>query len=68
MKTTLAAMAMGGGRDTEKDLFGKPGGYRSVLSAKTLAFPCPVCGGAITRKAYMGGNVYFCAACQPERK
>ena len=68
LKTTLAAMTMGGGRDTEKDLFGTPGGYRSVLSAKTLAYPCPVCGGPITRKAYMGGNVYFCPVCQPVRK
>ena len=59
-------MTAKGGRSTEKDLYGKPGGYASVLTAKTLALPCPACCGAITRAAYMGGNVYFCANCQPE--
>lgn len=65
VKDTLAAMAKGGGRDTEKDLFGKPGGYKTLLSRKTHGFPCPRCGGAVERKAYLGGNVYFCATCQP---
>jgi len=65
VKTTLAAMTNAGGRDTEKDLYGAPGGYRTLLSAKTIALPCPVCGGGIVREAYMGGNVYFCPACQP---
>ncbi|MCL2423208.1 MAG: hypothetical protein FWD11_04845 [Micrococcales bacterium] len=62
---TLQDMTAAGGRDTEKDLFGQPGRYRTVLSAKTLALPCPQCGGSITRKAFLGGNVYFCPACQP---
>jgi len=66
VKDTLAEMTAKGGRSTEKDLYGNPGGYPSVLSAKTLALPCPACCGAITRTAYMGGNVYFCANCQPE--
>jgi len=26
---------------------------------------CPVCGAAIVRQAYLGGNVYFCPVCQP---
>jgi len=65
VKTTLAAMADAGGRDTEKDLFGEPGGYRTVLCAKTAALPCPRCGGSIVRQAYLGGNVYFCPTCQP---
>lgn len=65
IKETLARMAEQGGRDTEKDLYGKPGGYRTLLSRKTLAFPCPKCGGPLERKAYLGGNVYFCPACQP---
>ncbi len=65
MKSTLARMAALGGRDTEKDLFGEPGGYHTLLSAKTANGPCPFCGGAITRMAYLGGNVYFCGTCQP---
>jgi len=65
VKETLLAMRQGGGRDTEKDLFGQAGGYRTILSSKTYSQPCPVCGGAILRKAYLGGNVYFCPHCQP---
>lgn len=61
----LTAMADGGGRDTERDLFDRPGGYRTILSAKTRELPCPRCGGSIVRKAFLGGNVYFCPACQP---
>jgi len=64
IKQTLLDMTMHGGRNTEKDLFGCPGGYVTKLSAKTKDAPCPVCGGEIVRMAYMGGNVYFCGTCQ----
>lgn len=64
VKNTLQEMADKGGRDTEKDLFGHPGGYKTALSAKTLSAPCPQCMGPITRQAYMGGNIYFCHHCQ----
>lgn len=62
---TLRAMVAAGGRDTEKDLHGNPGGYKTLLSAKTWRQPCPVCGGEIVKQAYLGGSVYFCPACQP---
>ena len=61
---TLASMTAGGGRDTEKDIFGVIGGYAAKLSAKTKNQPCPVCGSEIKREAYLGGNIYFCPACQ----
>lgn len=61
----LKQMAAQGGRDTEKDLFGKPGGYRTLLSKNTVAQGCPRCHGAITKEAYLGGSVYYCATCQP---
>lgn len=64
VKATLAAMAAGGGRDTETDLLGRPGGYVTRLSRNTAGQPCPVCGGSITKEAYLGGSVYYCAACQ----
>ena len=64
VKSTLKEMRDCGGRDTERDLFGKPGGYPTVLSSKTLALPCPVCGGGLKREAYLGGNIYFCPMCQ----
>lgn len=65
VRDTLRQMTEAGGRDTEKDLFGNPGGYQTILSKNTLKRPCPKCGGQITRQAYMGGSVYFCPACQP---
>lgn len=65
---TLRAMTDAGGRDTENDMQGNPGGYRTLLSAKTYKDPCPVCGGTIIREPYMGGNVYYCPACQPPTK
>ena len=64
VKRTLSEMVEHGGRDTENDLFGNPGGYKTKLSAKTKDMPCPVCGGAIVKEAYMGGSVYFCPTCQ----
>lgn len=65
VKGTLSAMVAGGGRDTEKDLHGERGGYQTILSVRTLDRPCPGCGGTITRRAFLGGNVYYCEACQP---
>ncbi len=65
VKQTLADMAAKGGRDVEKDLFGKPGGYHTLLSNKTLAQPCLQCGSMLVRQAYLGGNIYFCPGCQP---
>ncbi|GAA3803195.1 DNA-formamidopyrimidine glycosylase family protein [Cellulomonas soli] len=64
VRSTLAAMVAGGGRDTEKGLSGEPGGYRTVLSRRTLELPCPRCGGRIVKETYLGGGVYFCTGCQ----
>ena len=68
VKTTLRQMADRGGRDTETDLFGNPGGYQTLMSKNGLNKPCSGCGGEIVKKAYMGGSVYYCPACQQERK
>lgn len=68
VKNTLKQMADQSGRDTETDLFGNPGGYQTLMSKNTVGKPCPVCGGAIVKAAYMGGSVYYCPACQKERK
>lgn len=65
IRDVSADMLRLGGRDTETDIFGKRGGYPVRLSAKALGNPCPVCGGKIERKAYMGGNIYYCTNCQP---
>jgi len=65
LKETLAEMTRLGGRDTEKDLLGNAGGYRTLLSRHTVGRPCPVCGAEIMKAAYLGGAVYWCPACQP---
>jgi formamidopyrimidine-DNA glycosylase len=64
---TLRSMLEGGGRNTERDLFGAYGGYETKLSKKTVGTPCRVCGSAITKQAYLGGSVYFCPTCQRAR-
>jgi len=64
-KSVLAQMAAQGGRDTERDLFWRAGGYATILCAATAGAPCPACGEAIQKEAYLGGSVYYCPACQP---
>jgi len=65
VKDTLAEMTRLGGRDTEKDLFGSAGGYRTLLSKNTVGKPCPLCGTDIQKASYLGGAVYWCPMCQP---
>jgi formamidopyrimidine-DNA glycosylase len=64
VKSVLWKMVECGGRDTENDLFGRPGGYKTVLSKNTTGTPCPVCSTTILKEAYMGGSIYFCPRCQ----
>jgi formamidopyrimidine-DNA glycosylase len=64
VKNTLAAMLAGGGRDIESDLFGHPGGYKSILCKSTVNKPCPVCRTNIKKEAYLGGSIYYCPKCQ----
>lgn len=62
----MSEMVRGGGRDTEKDLLGISGGYRTLMSKYTYLAGCPACGGTVTKEAYMGGSVYYCPVCQPK--
>ena len=64
VKNTISTMATKGGRDTELDLFGSFGGYKTILCKNTVNKPCPVCGTIIKKEAYMGGSVYYCEKCQ----
>jgi len=68
VKSLLSKMTELGGRDKEKDIFGKPGGYVTVMSKKNDGAPCPVCGTPIRRFSYLGGNVYVCEGCQGSGK
>ncbi|MCL1995928.1 MAG: endonuclease VIII [Defluviitaleaceae bacterium] len=66
VKSTLKAMRDGGGRDTEKDLFNKGGGYQTILSANSWkrSGACSVCVGDLVKASYMGGAIYYCPTCQ----
>ncbi len=64
LKDVLRDMSEQGGRDTEKDIYGKPGGYYTVMSKNNVTMTCPACGGRIKKEAYLGGNIYYCPNCQ----
>ncbi|MGE5374472.1 MAG: DNA-formamidopyrimidine glycosylase family protein [Bacteroidota bacterium] len=64
IKSVLQKMTRQGGRDTENDLFGCPGGYQTILSKNTVGKPCPVCDTIIKKEAYLGGSIYVCEGCQ----
>ncbi|MBE5962088.1 MAG: endonuclease VIII [Lachnospiraceae bacterium] len=65
----LKKMEEQGGRDTERDLFNKAGGYRTCMSKKTYTEgSCPICGGKIQKESYLGGTIYYCPDCQPLKK
>ena len=63
-RAVLLEMSRRGGRDTEKDLFGNPGGYKTKLSKKTVGKSCLGCGSTISKDNYLGGSIYFCTKCQ----
>lgn len=64
VRLTLSRMASNGGRNTEQDIFGYPGGYHTLLCKNTVNKPCPNCESLIQKQAYMGGSIYFCPTCQ----
>jgi len=64
VKGVLMAMTAQGGRDTERDLFWQPGGYKTILSKNTVDTPCPACGSIILKEPYLGGAIYYCPECQ----
>ncbi|MBU0595318.1 endonuclease VIII [Candidatus Bipolaricaulota bacterium] len=61
---TMAEAVRLGGRDTEKDLLGKPGGYVPLLDRRTNGTACPECGTTIEKIQYLGGSCYVCPSCQ----
>jgi formamidopyrimidine-DNA glycosylase len=65
LRATLRQMVEQGGRDSELDLYGRPGGYKRILHSQVVGHPCPGCGAPIERQSFLGGSVYFCPICQP---
>ncbi|MEA4890557.1 MAG: DNA-formamidopyrimidine glycosylase family protein [Clostridiaceae bacterium] len=65
IRTTLDRMVSQGGRDTERNMLGQPGGYKTRLSKNTVHLPCTICGQIIKKEAFLGGSIYYCPGCQP---
>ncbi|MGD8554917.1 MAG: zinc finger domain-containing protein [Anaerolineales bacterium] len=64
IKHTLKQAVDLGGRDSERDLYNRPGGYSRILDSRTVGRPCPECGTPIEKIRYLGGASYFCPSCQ----
>ncbi len=64
IKSILTDMWKKGGRDTEYDLYGCRGGYKTILSKNTVNKPCPECNTLIKKENYLGGSIYICEKCQ----
>jgi len=62
--TTMREAVGKGGRDTEKDLYGRPGAYVPILDQRADGRPCPGCGAPIQKISYLGGSCYVCPSCQ----
>lgn len=52
-----------GGRVSECDLYGRPGGYEPLMGRHGQ--PCPACGRAVEKLTVQGTASYVCPACQP---
>lgn len=61
---TISQATAKGGRDTEVDIYGNPGGYPKILDSRSAGNPCPTCGASIEKIQYLGGACYFCPKCQ----
>jgi formamidopyrimidine-DNA glycosylase len=53
------------GRDSERDLFGHPGGYRRIMDKSAIGQPCIACGTRVEKFAFLGGACTVCPQCQP---
>jgi formamidopyrimidine-DNA glycosylase len=64
IQETVQLAIEAGGREEERDLFDRPGGYHRLMSSQTAGTPCPACGTMIEKMAYLGGACYLCPQCQ----
>jgi len=64
IRETLEQAVELGGRDTERDLYDRRGGYRRILDSKSVGQPCPECGTPVEKIQYLGGACYLCPVCQ----
>ncbi|MBN2379500.1 hypothetical protein JXM67_06830 [candidate division WOR-3 bacterium] len=55
----LADAARKGGRDSEVDIYGKPGRYRVILDKRMRDQPCPECGTIIQKSNILGSTFHL---------
>jgi formamidopyrimidine-DNA glycosylase len=56
IRGTLKAMVELGGRNTERDMYNRFGGYPVKMSTKSKGEPCTVCGTAIEKLSIWAGR------------
>jgi formamidopyrimidine-DNA glycosylase len=64
IRETLGQAVDQRGRDTERDLYNQPGGYRCTMDRRSVGQPCSGCGTPIEKILYLGGACYICPQCQ----
>ncbi len=64
IQETLSVAIRQGGREDERDLLDRPGGYQRMMSSQTVGQACPNCGTKIEKLAYLGGACFLCPRCQ----
>jgi formamidopyrimidine-DNA glycosylase len=64
IRSTVDQAVRLGGRNDERDLFGRTGGYIRIMDKNAAGRPCPECGRKIEKVQYLGGACYYCARCQ----
>lgn len=64
IKKTLKDALKLGGRDSEVDLYDKPGKYKIILDKRMIGQPCPGCGTTIEKSNILGSTCYVCPICQ----
>lgn len=64
IQETMSEAIKQGGREDERDLYDRPGGYMRLMGSQTAGTACPVCGTTIQKIAYLGGACYLCPQCQ----
>lgn len=64
IKKTLKDALKLGGRDSEVDLYDKPGKYKVILDKRMIGQSCPECGTTIEKSNILGSTCYVCPTCQ----
>jgi formamidopyrimidine-DNA glycosylase len=64
IKAVPSAIISAGGKNIDKDIYGKLGGFSCRVSRNTVGKPCFRCKNKIIKEAYLGGSVFYCPNCQ----